>query len=132
MISLKPCLLIKAGFSVRKGFIFEANMYIQNQKFSDEETLLEQLFDFSLGEAEPSVMEMIKEINQEVLNNKAFQDYKATLSDDEEIMELDDEERRIRLAEQLMAVYQSFEVEKNQLFGINETEKILLYSIDLY
>ncbi len=107
-------------------------MYIQNQKFSDEETLLEQLFDFSLGEAEPAVMGMISEINQEVLNNKAFQDYKATLSDDEEIMELDDEERRIRLAEQLMAVYQSFEVEKNQLFGISGTGKILLYSIDLY
>ncbi len=107
-------------------------MYIQNQKFRDEETLLEQLFDFSLGEAEPPVMGMINEINQEVLNNKAFQDYKATLRDDEEIMELDDEERRIRLAEQLMTVYQSFEVEKNQLFGINETVKILLYSIDLY
>ncbi|MFA6150498.1 MAG: hypothetical protein WC716_04190 [Chitinophagaceae bacterium] len=107
-------------------------MYIQNQKFGDEETLLEQLFDFSLGEAEPAVLGMINEINQEVLNNKAFQDYKATLSDDEEIMELDDEERRIRLAEQLMAVYQSFEVEKNQLFGLKGSEKILLYSIDLY
>ena len=35
-------------------------MYIQNQKFKDEETLLEQLFDFALGEATPEVAAMMQ------------------------------------------------------------------------
>ncbi|HTN18179.1 MAG TPA: hypothetical protein VL092_10890 [Chitinophagaceae bacterium] len=107
-------------------------MYIQNQKFNDEETLLEQLFDFSLGEATPEVTAMMQAIDREVLDHKEFQEYKASLSDEEEIMELDDEERRIRLAEQLMEQYAGFEVSGNKLYGIKEADKTLLYSIDLY
>lgn len=107
-------------------------MFIKNQQFSDEENLLEQLFDFGLGEAAPEVQQMIREIDEEVSNNEAFQKYKASLSDEEEIMELDDEERRIRLAEKLMEQYDSFEVFKSQLFGIKQGAKTLLYSIDLY
>lgn len=107
-------------------------MFIKNQQFNDEENLLEQLFDFGLGEATAEVRQMIQEIDAEVLKNEAFQKYRASLSDEEEIMELDDEERRIRLAERLMANYDSFEVFKSQLFGIKEGNKTLLYSIDLY
>jgi hypothetical protein len=107
-------------------------MYIQNQRFSDEENLLEQLFDFSLGEASPDIAHMIREIDEEVTANPAFQEYKATLTDEEDIMELEDEERRIRLAERLMSLYESFEVFKNQLFGVKGGEKTLLYAIDLY
>ncbi|MCC6186462.1 MAG: hypothetical protein IT256_04850 [Chitinophagaceae bacterium] len=107
-------------------------MYIQNQKFSDEETLLEQLFDFGLGEPSPQVKELMAAIDITVLNNADFQAYKATLSDEEEIMELDDDERRIALGEQLMARYQSFVVEKNQLFGIKDNDQVLLYSMDLF
>ena len=107
-------------------------MYIQNQKFSDEENLLEQLFDFSLGEAETHVAALMQAIDQEVLGNDAFQKYRSTLKDEEEIMELDDEERRIRLAEKLMEMYESFEVAKNQLFGVKAGTNTLLYSIDLY
>lgn len=107
-------------------------MYIQNQTFNNEETLLEQLFDFGLGEAGESVKAMVLEINEEVLADKAFLDYRASLSDDEEIMELDDDERRLRLAERLMKIYDSFLVEKNQLFGIKGGQQTVLYSIDLY
>lgn len=107
-------------------------MYIQNQTFSDEETLLEQLFDFGLGEASAEVKAMMHTIDQEVLSNTAFQAYRNTLSDEEDIMELDDEERRIRLAEMLMALYSSFVVEKNQLFGVQAAQKVLLFELDLY
>jgi hypothetical protein len=107
-------------------------MYIQTHTFSDEETLLEQLFDFGLGEASPEVKAMMHAIDQEVLSNTAFQDYRKTLTDEEDIMELDDEERRIRLAEKLMALYHSFVVEKNQLFGVQAAQKVLLFELDLY
>ncbi|MES2479825.1 MAG: hypothetical protein V4561_12115 [Bacteroidota bacterium] len=107
-------------------------MYIQNQSFKDEETLLEQLFDFDLGEPTAEVAAMIAQINTELINNQEFQAYRATISDEEEIMELDDDERRLGLAEKLMAVYDSFLVDKNQLFGVKDGQNILLYSLDLY
>lgn len=107
-------------------------MYIQNQSFRDEETLLEQLFDFGLGEPTEEVAALITEINAELLNNQEFQSYRATLSDEEEIMELDDDERRLGLAEKLLAIYDSFLVDKNQLFGVKDGHNTLLYSLDLY
>lgn len=107
-------------------------MYIQNQSFSDEETLLEQLFDFGLGEPSLEIAAMQQEINTAVLNNTAFQEYKASLSDEEEIMELEDDERRAMLAERLIAMYDSFSVENNKLFGLKSKEKTILFSMDLY
>lgn len=107
-------------------------MYIQNQTFSDEETLLEQLFDFGLGDSSAEVKAIMKIVDQEVLSNTTFQDYRKTLSDEEDIMELDDEERRIRLAEKLMELYTSFVVEKNQLFGVQAQKQYLLFELDLY
>jgi len=122
----------KAGFIVAKVPNFTTDMYIQNQSFKDEETLLEQLFDFGLGEPTAEVAAMIATINTDLLNNEQFQAYRATLTDEEEIMELDDDERRLQLAEKLMAIYEAFLVEKNQLFGIKGGNNILLYSMDLY
>lgn len=107
-------------------------MYIQNQSFSDEETLLEQLFDFGLGDPTPEVQALLVSISDELNANKDYQAYKATLSDEEEIMELEDDENRALLAERLMAMYESFVVEKNQLFGIKGNAKTLIYSIDLF
>lgn len=107
-------------------------MYIQNQSFSDEETLLEQLFDFGLGDATPEVQSLLVTISKELNGNKDYQAYKATLSDEEEIMELEDDENRALLAERLMAMYESFVVEKNQLFGLKGGAQTLLYSIDLF
>lgn len=124
--------LISARLFYGKEAIFAPAMYIQNQTFKDEETLLEQLFDFALGESTPEVTALMQAIDREVLEHKEFQEYKASLTDEEEIMELDDEERRIRLAERLMALYGGFEVSGNKLYGIKDADKILLYSIDLY
>jgi hypothetical protein len=107
-------------------------MYIQNQSFSDEETLIEQLFDFGIGTASTDITTMVAEIDLEVRNNVAYQEYRATISDEEEVMELDDDERRLKLAERLMQLYERFVVEKNQLFGVKENVQTLLYSMDLY
>lgn len=107
-------------------------MYIANQQFDSEEQLLENLFDFSLGEATESIKKMISEIDAELLAHKEFQAYRATLSDEEDIEELDHEERQIRLAERLLAMYTSFEVLNSKLFGIKNETKTLLYSIDLF
>jgi hypothetical protein len=107
-------------------------MFIKNMQFSDEETLLEQLFDFGLGDPEPEVRQMMTEIDKELAEHAAFQEYRATLKDEEDIMELDAEERAIRLAECLMAVYSSFETVQQQLYGIKEGTRTLLYTVDLY
>lgn len=120
------------GFTILKEFIFTPNMYIQNQSFSDEESLLEQLFDFGLGDPTPEVQALLVSISEELNANKDYQAYKATLSDEEEIMELEDDENRALLAERLMAMYESFVVEKNQLFGLKGGVQTLLYSIDLF
>jgi hypothetical protein len=107
-------------------------MFIKNQSFKDEETLLEQLFDFSLGKPSTAVQHMISEIDKEVSANEAFQKYRATLTDEEDILELDAEERNIRLGEQLMEIYSSFLVSDNKLFGVKDDEQIFLYELDLY
>jgi hypothetical protein len=120
------------SFNVLKEVNFTHNMYIQNQSFSDEESLLEQLFDFGLGDPTPEVQALLVAIAEELKANKEYQAYKATLSDEEEIMELEDDESRALLAERLLAMYESFVVEKNQLFGIKGDKNTLLYSIDLF
>jgi hypothetical protein len=120
------------SFIVLKEFNFTRDMYIQNQSFSNEETLLEQLFDFGLGVPTPEVQALLESISEQLKGNKDYQAYKATLSDEEEIMELEDDESRALLAERLMVLYESFVVEKNQLFGIKGDKNTLLYSIDLF
>ena len=107
-------------------------MFIKNQSFKDEETLLEQLFDFSLGQPSVAVQQMITAIDKDVLANEAFQKYRSTLTDEEDILELDAEERNIRLGEQLMEIYTSFAVADNKLFGVQNNEQTLLYELDLY
>lgn len=108
-------------------------MFIKNQSFNDEETLMEQLFDFGLGNPSEAIRTMILDIDREVLANKAFNDYRATLTDEEDIMELDAEERLIRLAERLMGIYASFTVDRNKLSGIDASGvPTLLYEVDLY
>ncbi len=106
-------------------------MFIKNQFFKDEETLLEQLFDFGLGEPADIVQQLIAGIDKELEQNQAFREYKATLTDEEDILELDTEERMIRLAEKLMTQFDSFAVEKCKLYGIKGDERTLLYEIDL-
>lgn len=106
-------------------------MYIKNQVFSDEDTLMEFLFDFSLGDAAPLVQELQQEIEQDLASNQAYRDYLATLTDEEDRLELETEERLIRLAEALMQRFESFQTKQQQLFGKKGGEEVLLYAIDL-
>ncbi|MBS1588652.1 MAG: hypothetical protein JST52_03460 [Bacteroidetes bacterium] len=106
-------------------------MYIKNQSFSDEDTLLEMLFDFSLGDETPIISEHKANIEQDLLQNETFQNYLPTIKDEEERLEIETEERLIRLAEALMNQFEKFTVHNQKLFGLKNKEETLLYSIDL-
>ncbi|HRO42194.1 MAG TPA: hypothetical protein PL009_05135 [Flavipsychrobacter sp.] len=106
-------------------------MYIKNQTFNDEETLMEMLFDFSLGEAAPLIIELKEEIEKELESNTAFKEYRATLTDEEDRLELETEERLIRLSEALLARFDRFQTKEQKLYGIKNGEETVLYEIDL-
>lgn len=105
-------------------------MFIKNQTFKDEETLLDILFDFSLGEATAFTQELMNKIEQDLAGNTSFNEYRETLQG-EDREELDAEERSIRLAENLMGTFELFKVKDRKLYGIKGTEETLLYTIDL-
>ena len=104
-------------------------MYIKNQTFRDEDTLLEMLFDFSLGEEAQLITDLKQGIEQELEQNQAFQDYRKTLQG-EDLLELDTEERYIRLAEALLNQFDSFEVRDQRLFGIKSGVPTILFEMD--
>ncbi len=106
-------------------------MYIKNQEFKDEDTLMEMLFDFSLGEASPLIEELKQQIERDLEENQAFQDYKKTLTDEEDLLELETEERYIRLAETLMERFDLFKVFKQKMYGVKDGAETLLYEMDL-
>lgn len=107
-------------------------MYIQNQEFSDSETLIDMLFDFELGNASPWLQNLKTEIDAAVSANQAFTEFVATLTDEEERMEVQDEERRLQLAALLQEQFTAFEVKNNTLLAKNDKEVVMLYEIDLY
>jgi len=107
-------------------------MYIRNMTFHDEDTLLESLFDFDLGISSALVTGLLADIDKELETNKAYQEYRAALTDEEERAELETEERYIRLAEKLMELYENFEIKEQKLYAIKGTDRILLYEIDLF
>ena len=107
-------------------------MYIQNQEFSDSETLIDMLFDFELGNASPWLQTLKTEIDEAVSANQAFTEFVATLTDEEERMEVQDEERRLQLAALLQEQFTAFEVKNNTLLAKNDKELVVLYEIDLY
>lgn len=107
-------------------------MYIQNQEFSDSETLIDMLFDFELGNASPWLQNLKTEIDTAVSANQAFTEFVATLTDEEERMEVQDEERRLQLAALLQEQFTAFEVKNNTLLAKNDKEVVVLYEIDLY
>ncbi len=107
-------------------------MYIQNQEFSDSETLIDMLFDFELGNASPWLQTLKTEIDAAVSANQAFTEFVAPLTDEEERMEVQDEERRLQLAALLQEQYTAFEVKNNTLLAKNDKEVVVLYEIDLY
>jgi hypothetical protein len=105
-------------------------MYIKNQTFKDEDTLLEMLFDFSLGVPSPFVDDLIRKIVADLELNEEYTKYRSTL-EEEDRLELEAEEKDLRLAEVLMEQFDAFSVEKQTLYGIRNNEKTHLYSIDL-
>jgi septal ring factor EnvC (AmiA/AmiB activator) len=107
-------------------------MYIQNQEFSDSETLIDMLFDFELGNASPWLQTLKTEIDAAVSANQVFTEFVATLTDEEERMEVQDEERRLQLAALLQEQFTAFEVKNNTLLAKNDKEVVVLYEIDLY
>ncbi len=106
-------------------------MFIKNQRFSDEETLMEVLFDFSLGYPAAHTARMYADIDKELEGNTAYQEYRATLTGDDRL-ELETEERDMRLAEVLMQQFESFAVKQAKLYGVKGGEETLLYEVDLH
>jgi hypothetical protein len=105
-------------------------MFIKNQTFKDEDTLLELLFDFSLGEPSSLISGLRQDIEKDLEGNEEYKQYRATL-EEEDRLELEAEERDLRLAEVLMTRFESFFVDQQTLYGRKGGEKTLLYSIDL-
>lgn len=106
-------------------------MFIKNQTFKDEETLLEILFDFDLGKPTPIITEKRKQIEEDLKDNQALRDYLASLEDEEERLEVATEERYIRLAEYLMQDFDRFKVEKGKLYGLKGDAQTLLSEMDI-
>lgn len=105
-------------------------MYIKNQTFKDEDTLEEMIFDFSIGDATPFIEELIKEIQQELAQYEAYQQYRMSLHG-EDREELEAEEQDLRLAEKLQQHFDSFKVHAQKFYGIKNGVETLLYSIDM-
>jgi rubrerythrin len=106
-------------------------VFVKNQSFSDEETLLEVLFDFELGAPTPYIQEIRSEINHELKDHEEYQALLATMTDEEDRMELEDEERRLRLADILLERFTSFRTLKQKLYGVKDDQETLLWEIDL-
>jgi len=107
-------------------------MYIKNQKFSDEETLLEMLFDFSLGTRSAYAEQLVADIDKDLAENEKYIEYMKTLQDADDRAEVYEEERDMRLAEILMEQFESFEVKNSCLYGVKGNKAELLFEVDLY
>jgi len=105
-------------------------MFIKNLTFSDEDTLLEMIFDFALGEATSHVSGIINGINAEMLESKELQAHLATL-EEEDRLALEDDILQENLAKALMRDFELFEVKDAKLYGVNAGNETLLYSISL-
>jgi len=106
-------------------------MYIKNQTFRDEDTLMEMLFDFSLGNPAPVIKALTEEIDGELENNETYKSYLQTLTDEEDRLELETEERLIRLAEKLISSFDHFTTRQQKLYGVKNEQETLLYEVDL-
>lgn len=106
-------------------------MFIKNRTFRDGDTLVETLFDFDLGTPSPVIVEKRRQIEEDLQGNQALKDYIASLTDEEEKLEVATEERYIRLAESLMDDFTSFQVAEQKLYGVKDNERTLLFAFDL-
>ncbi|MBL7718219.1 MAG: hypothetical protein JNL72_05225 [Flavipsychrobacter sp.] len=106
-------------------------MFIKNQTFSDEDTLLEAMFDFDIGRKSPLVQELVSAINQELEEHEEYKKYRDSLTDEDDKAELYIEERDLRLAEIFLQRYDSFVIHSARLYGVKDDARDLLYEIDM-
>jgi hypothetical protein len=106
-------------------------MFIKNQSFKDEQTLLDAMFDFNIGTASSFTEELVAKINADLETNEEYQGYRESLTDEDDKAELYMEERDLRLAEIFMQHFDSFQIDHAKLFGIKDGERTLLYEIDM-
>lgn len=106
-------------------------MFIKNQEFKDEDTLLEAMFDFDIGIKSSYVQAEIEKINKELSENIEYQKYKDSLTDEDDKSELYIEERDLRLAEIFMLRFDSFIIDSAKLYGVKAGLRELLYEIDM-
>jgi hypothetical protein len=107
-------------------------MFIKNQTFKDEETLMEMLFDFSLGDATEYMNALIATVNKDMEADTAYVTYRDTITDEEEKLELIEDERLARLTTFLLNNFDSFEVSDAKLYAVKGDVKQQLYVVDLY
>lgn len=107
-------------------------MFIQNQTFSDRETLLEVLFDFELGEHTEVIQKMKSAIETVLQGDAEYQEELRKLTEEEDREEFADEVKREFLVNMLGEKFNHFEVRDRKWYGLGEeSERTLLGEVDL-
>lgn len=106
-------------------------MYLPNQSFTDEETLMESLFDFELGEMTPLLEDYRNKAKEQLDADVEFYAYKSKIEETEERIAADEEQRLVVLATLLKDDFEKFEVKDKSFFGLKDGVSTLLASIDL-
>ncbi len=107
-------------------------MFIQNQTFSDRETLLEILFDFELGIPAEVIVKMKAAIESVLQDDADYQQELQALPDAEDREEFADEVKREFLANMLGEKFASFAVQDRKWYGVEAGgEKTFLGEVDL-
>jgi hypothetical protein len=106
-------------------------MFIKNQTFNDEDTLLEAMFDFDIGDKSAYTLALIAEIDKDLAANEEYIRYRDSLTDEDDRSELYIEERDLRLAELFMQRFDSFVIDRAKLYGVKANKRELLYEIDM-
>lgn len=106
-------------------------MFIKNQSFKDEETLLDAMFDFNIGTTSEYTNQLIAEIDKQLEEHEEYKTYRDSLPDEDDKVELYTEERDLRLAEMFMERFDSFLIKDAKLYGVKDAEKTVLYTIDM-
>jgi hypothetical protein len=107
-------------------------MYIKPAEFNDEETLLEYLFDFEIGTPSTLILELKEHVSARMKTDENYLNYMNSLSDQEEKMEVEDDEKRYQLAVLLLSQFDGFIANKTGLYGKKDSGNTLLYSIDIF
>ncbi len=107
-------------------------MFIQNQTFSDRETLLEILFDFELGVPAEAIVKMKAAIDAVLADDADYQQELQDMPDPEDREEFADEVKREFLANMLGEKFDSFVVKDRKWYGVEAGgEQTFLGEVDL-